>query len=95
MKLAALGLHVSRIVFKCQLFSQDADEAGTGCDETNYFVQVSHVRLAQGSCSPLSIQGVWCSLGAVSAALLRGISSPSSLFMMGLFLGACVWAALG
>ncbi len=32
MELAALSLHVSRIIFKCQLFSQDAKEAGACCD---------------------------------------------------------------
>lgn len=32
MELAALSLHVSRIIFKCQLFSQTAKEAGTCCD---------------------------------------------------------------
>lgn len=32
MELATLDLHVSRIIFKCQLFSQDAKEPGTCCD---------------------------------------------------------------
>lgn len=34
MELAALSLHVSRIIFKCQLFSQDANETGTCFDGT-------------------------------------------------------------
>lgn len=32
MELAALSLHVSRIIFKCQLFSQDANETRTCFD---------------------------------------------------------------
>lgn len=34
MELAALSLHVSRIIFKCQLFSQDANETRTCFDGT-------------------------------------------------------------
>lgn len=32
LKLAVLSLHVSKVISKCQIFSQDANERGTSCD---------------------------------------------------------------
>lgn len=54
MELVALSLHVRRIIFKCHIFSQDANEMRTCCDGTIF--HVSHVSVALQCCSLLAFE---------------------------------------